>query len=234
MSEIYKFVLGGKEVEYNSDDSAISRDEINKEFDNDEASITMPFNMFPASEFRIFNPAATVWASIIKDGDLIFYGRVAGCSFDIDMGVAKLRLITLKGMLKSKVPNRSYSRSCPYELFSKNCKLKNSSFATPLFNADISLNSARLSLSSKKLSAFASGYFTHGYIEFGNSKSHIISHNGDTLELLFPVPDSFNGIIKVYPGCDKRLSTCETKFNNITNYGGFAFVPAKNPVTEGF
>lgn len=234
MSEIYTFSLGVKEVIYDSDTSFITRDEINKEFDNEEANISMPLDMFPATEFRTFNPATTVWCKIVKNGVMLFYGRVAGCSFDIDAGTAKLKLITLKGMLKSKIPSRTYSRSCPFELFCKDCKLKKEDFALPLFLQDIKMDDSRFKLSSPKIAAFSSGYFTLGYIEFGEAKSHIVAHSSDTLELLFPMPSSFNGIIKVYPGCDKRLDTCENKFKNLVNYGGFAFVPSKNPVTEGF
>ncbi|AIR80132.1 TPA: phage BR0599 family protein [Campylobacter fetus subsp. venerealis] len=234
MSEVYTFSLGAKEIIYDSDTSPITRDEINKEFDNEEANISMPLDLFPATEFRVFNPATTVWCKIVKNGVMIFYGRVAGCSFDIDAGIAKLKLITLKGMLKSKIPSRTYSRSCPFEIFSKDCKLKREDFALYLFEHDIKLDESRFKLTSPKIEAFKSGYFALGYIEFGEAKSHIVAHNDDTLELLFPIPNAFNGIIKVYPGCDKRIDTCETKFNNLVNYGGFAFVPAKNPVTEGF
>src|SRR3546814_2715916 len=36
--------------------------------------------------------------------------------------------------------------------------------------------------------------------------------------------------ISLYPGCDHRRMTCKDKFNNILNYGGFDWIPTKNPM----
>ncbi|MDG4870579.1 phage BR0599 family protein, partial [Guyparkeria sp. 1SP6A2] len=35
--------------------------------------------------------------------------------------------------------------------------------------------------------------------------------------------------IEVYPGCDRTAATCNAKFNNLLNYGGFDFIPPKGP-----
>jgi hypothetical protein len=35
--------------------------------------------------------------------------------------------------------------------------------------------------------------------------------------------------VKIYPGCDRTKETCNDKFSNILNYGGFAWIPAKSP-----
>ncbi len=83
----------------------------------------------------------------------------------------------------------------------------------------------------------ASGYFALGVIEFtsganaGLSRSVSTYVNGPssnkTLNIVPPLPqtptpgDSFT----VYPGCDKRLSTCINKFNNLVHFGGFPWIP---------
>lgn len=36
--------------------------------------------------------------------------------------------------------------------------------------------------------------------------------------------------ITIYPGCDHTRATCESKFNNLLNYGGFDWIPSKNPM----
>lgn len=36
----------------------------------------------------------------------------------------------------------------------------------------------------------------------------------------------------VYLGCDKIHTTCKDKFNNLNNFGGFPFMPAKNPTSR--
>ena len=46
--------------------------------------------------------------------------------------------------------------------------------------------------------------------------------------------------VVVLAGCDHSVTTCDTKFNtpedtqsNVINYGGFPFVPGKNPFETG-
>jgi hypothetical protein len=35
--------------------------------------------------------------------------------------------------------------------------------------------------------------------------------------------------VSYYPGCDRTRLTCSLKFGNIANFGGFPWVPQKNP-----
>jgi hypothetical protein len=34
-------------------------------------------------------------------------------------------------------------------------------------------------------------------------------------------------------GCDHSVSTCAARFGNLANYGGFPFIPTKNPFSTG-
>jgi len=34
-------------------------------------------------------------------------------------------------------------------------------------------------------------------------------------------------------GCDHSVSTCAARFDNLANYGGFPFIPTKNPFSTG-
>jgi uncharacterized phage protein (TIGR02218 family) len=79
------------------------------------------------------------------------------------------------------------------------------------------------------------GYFSLGEMEFISGKNTglrmmIRSHvqaNG-LMSLLQPMPFTIlNGDqVKLYPGCDKTVVTCDGKFNNKLNYGGEPFIPA--------
>jgi hypothetical protein len=39
--------------------------------------------------------------------------------------------------------------------------------------------------------------------------------------------------VTLYAGCDKTQETCKNKFSNARNFGGYKFIPIKNPFTEG-
>lgn len=43
-----------------------------------------------------------------------------------------------------------------------------------------------------------------------------------------------NGVAgDIYPGCKKTSTWCRVKFNNISNFGGFPFMPRENPFESG-
>ncbi|ELF9250511.1 phage BR0599 family protein, partial [Salmonella enterica] len=37
--------------------------------------------------------------------------------------------------------------------------------------------------------------------------------------------------VKLYPGCDRTIATCDNKFANHLNYGGQPHMPGKSPYT---
>jgi uncharacterized phage protein (TIGR02218 family) len=51
--------------------------------------------------------------------------------------------------------------------------------------------------------------------------------SGGLLEIFIPMPFEITPgtKVKIYPGCDKRHTTCRTKFTNILNFRGEPFVP---------
>ena len=77
-------------------------------------------------------------------------------------------------------------------------------------------------------------YFTGGMIVWDNGTFElarfIISHSGDVLELDLALSDFPTGTsILIYPGCNRTLDDCNTKFSNVANYGGQPFYPRKDP-----
>ena len=85
-------------------------------------------------------------------------------------------------------------------------------------------------------SGFAAGWFTSGYVEMlsGDDARMITNHSGNVLQLLLPFP--FNAVgksIDVYAGCGHSIAICKTKYDNIPNFDGYAFVPKKNIFNTG-
>ena len=87
------------------------------------------------------------------------------------------------------------------------------------------------------IASSATNYFAGGYVELdaGNGlkdRRFITSSTNTTLTLNTAFGAALQlGIttILVYPGCDHTLSTCKNKFSNTLNYGGWPFIPSKNP-----
>jgi len=77
-------------------------------------------------------------------------------------------------------------------------------------------------------------WYQFGTIEAAGEIRMIVGSTYDTLTLKF----AFNSVsagdaFTAYPGCDKRVDTCETKFNNKANFLGFPYAPFEELVFKG-
>ena len=99
----------------------------------------------------------------------------------------------------------------------------------------LDLTSAAFSVSIN--ATYDATHFLGGYVEVSQggtvSTRGISDHNNGSgiITLTLPLPDLKVGdTVTAYPGCDHDNSTCSGKFANIDNYGGFPFIPEKNPM----
>lgn len=210
--------------------------ELGKDSLNDDASISCGFDCEPINLYKDFNPSTNINVKIMDaDERLLFYGRIASVEFNAKDGSAAIKLSTLGALMKGKIPTRTFSRECGFELFDENCALNKKDYSLTLLGKDCEFLENFTQIKSAKIGEKPDGYFLGGYVSFNNQHSYIMQHTGDTIFLMFPLKKlNKNVVLYVYAGCDKLLNTCKNKFNNEINYGGFPFVPGKNPVTQGY
>lgn len=128
----------------------------------------------------------------------------------------------------------TYQRSCRHALYSSACGVNKADFVNSITLSSIS----GTTLTFTGANAFADDYFTGGFVEAPNgSKSYIISHIGNQMiiqresqALTDLITTSGATAIDVYPGCDYSRRTCIDVYNNLLNYGGFDWIPTKNPL----
>ncbi|MCU4551587.1 DUF2163 domain-containing protein [Acinetobacter nosocomialis] len=129
--------------------------------------------------------------------------------------------------LKLQMPRNLYTPGCLNTLFDSACGLLSADFAV---NTSIGTNSTPnrilCDLSQPQ------GWFTQGVVEFleGENigiKRTVRLHEAGSLILTLPLlkMPEIGEAIRVYPGCDKRLETCENRFNNRARFRGAPFVP---------
>ena len=84
-------------------------------------------------------------------------------------------------------------------------------------------------------------WFAGGVIRFtsGQNSGRAIEVRGADLatgDLVLSFPPPFpvgtGDAFEIYPGCDKRLSTCIERFDNVLNFRGDPFVPGADKLTE--
>jgi hypothetical protein len=79
--------------------------------------------------------------------------------------------------------------------------------------------------------------FVGGYIRPTGAQDFrmVLAQSGDVLTLLLPFQTDPTGLdVQVFAGCDHvHDSDCALVFDQVANFGGFAFVPSKDVFAQG-
>lgn len=124
-----------------------------------------------------------------------------------------------------------YQRSCRHALYGRGCWLDPANFdaagTVTAISGDV--------LTVTGADAQADGYWTGGMLRAPDGTlSYIIAHSGTSItvqRLSYSLRQSVAPFaVTLYPGCDHSRATCAAKFDNSLNYGGFDWIPTKNPL----
>lgn len=145
----------------------------------------------------------------------------------IDNQIVRASVVSLSDKLKVKMPRNLYQPSCQNSLFDNGCTLDSELF---LVNGSAETGSTKNYVVCSL--AKPQGWFSQGVILFTSGpnvglKRTVRLHNSTGLLLTSPLENTVSAgdTFKVYPGCDKRIDTCVTRFNNIDNFKGTPYVP---------
>lgn len=185
--------------------------------------------------FRVHPPGDVVLAKIYRmhRGDAesvtIWSGRILSVARN---GLkAEVRCESVYTSIKRPELRRLYQRPCPHVLYSGACGISSATYRET--KTIIATSGVEITLG--EMGAFPDGYFAGGYLELEYEtgkfeRRGIASHVASVVTLSFPIIGIQNGaLVKIYPGCDHTIATCDGKFSNSANYGGFTHIPQKNP-----
>ena len=166
----------------------------------------------------------------LNDPDLgtfnMWSGRLVGVSFEppwMSLGCEKIATSLSRTGCWIR-----YMRQCPHTLYMPRCWVNKQAFKATSTVLNLSANKAEVTLS--WLLSQQPGYYVGGILELGGASRFIIAQNGYTLTLSRPLLTlAANAKVDIYPGCDRLAATCNSKFNNLDNYGGFDYIPPKGP-----
>ncbi len=123
-----------------------------------------------------------------------------------------------------------YQRTCGLALYSTRCGISKA-------NASFFVTGNVLTVSGVTITATEFGTEVDGFFLGGSFRTNdfsmnqkIVFHEGTTIRIAravasLEVGDAFT----VRAGCDWARATCRNKFSNEINYGGFPYIPDKNP-----
>jgi uncharacterized phage protein (TIGR02218 family) len=254
--ELYLFTVGARKFYFTSALADItigvqvytsihlSRSEIEDSGEIPKSSVTLeaPRDFEVAELFRVAPPSDVVMLDIsrlhlsdgILEAKLIWTGRVLNCEWTAG-SVCNLTCESLYAALLRRGLRRLYQRQCPHVLYGAACKVSSGSWRTTLNLAAPGSTVSGITISDAGIDALADGYFAGGYLEYFNAEGAIErrgikSHVGADITITHAIPTlTLPATVFLYSGCDHTLTTCDTKFANVANYGGFPYIPKVNP-----
>jgi uncharacterized phage protein (TIGR02218 family) len=161
---------------------------------------------------------------------VLFDGFVANVSLDGELE-AKVLCNPQTKIFDRSAPRIQFMSLCGHILYDERCKVNIALFTftglvSALVNNVITVNGAG--------AVGLADHFTGGFARFPSASTDdarlILTQSGDDMTLLIPFAENVLGQnIDLFAGCDRSLATCDSKFAAVPNYGGFPFVPRKNP-----
>jgi uncharacterized phage protein (TIGR02218 family) len=156
---------------------------------------------------------------------LLFKGRLGNVD-QIGRSSAKLTVNSDLVLLDVDMPRNVYQATCLHTLYDSGCTLAKSAFGT---SGTVGAGSTASVINWGGANANVvqgSITFTSG-VNSGATATVGAIAPASSLTLLYPLPsvpaagDGFT----VYDGCDHTPATCNAKFNNLSNFRGFPYVP---------
>lgn len=244
--EIFRFTSGDKDITlggftYEKIPLRRSSIEQSQNISRSSLKLNIPRTISLVTEF-IAQPPSNVINLIIKrfhrldpDEEVIVLWKGRMINVDFKAGdVCRLICDPLITAMNRTTLRRVYQISCPHMLYRSACKVDEINFRE---NATLTAIDG-LTITSTTFGGQANGYWTGGIVRIEKSgMPHvraILAHTGNDVEIDLMIPGlEVGNIVQTAPGCNGNLTTCETKFNNEDNFGGFPYIPTKNPMGAG-
>lgn len=204
---------------------------------NIKVDVTHPF--IPVYERQELRDTVLVRVKAVNllDPDLQVYhkwsGRLTGLSYDfpvITLGCEKIAASLHRTGCRAR-----YARQCFRCLYQYGCNVDKEAYGVPVQIKRVSKNGYefyywRLPDAPNYDKLAVPNYAVGGMIVFDGMMRTILEDDHQYIRLSQPLKTvKVDDIVMIYPGCDRSSKMCKEKFNNLDNYGGFDFMPAKGP-----
>lgn len=222
----------------------IEKNEINLELGNDIVKVSTHIFYEPFAFINNFILNKNLEIEIFKiyknnDNTIkkvkLYRGYAINYEIEIETKKIIIHCSNISNLFNTKRPARKFDSGCNFKLYGQECSAVKNNYLTNINVSNISISTDRKTLNVSE--TLAVNNFANGILEINNAKQSIsiVSNTANQINLLFPIFNDVSEIenIKIYFGCNKTLDSCKNKFNNIENFGGFPFIPAKNPA-QGF
>ena len=171
---------------------------------------------------RLFLTAWNAPVGIVNN----FLGRVS--TLDVTRTAAKIKVKSYVVMMDLQLPKNTYQPTCLHSLYDSGCTLNRASYSASM---TAGVHSNQMYLTTGTMTQ-PTGYFTQGYVQFTSGQNAgerrtVLSSGAGAFQLQMPLlyPPAVGDAFTAYAGCDHSSATCTAKFNNLSNFRGYEFVP---------
>lgn len=153
----------------------------------------------------------------------IWRGRVVGAALANER--IELQCESIFTSVQRQGLSQQYNLSCRHALYGRQCRVNRAEFSKEL-----------------RITGFDSVSVSHegmdgwhynpvgGYVVInGEIKRSIVGATNTLIHFDPPYKDDTIRSATIYAGCDKTIETCQRHFHNTDNFGGFPYIPIKNP-----
>jgi len=247
---LYAFTLGAATWRYTSSDAdvsvdgyqwkavPISDDGVKQTGDavTDNLTITAPNTIAPVQMFFGTPPSQAIMVRIYHyhegDADAVlgYMGELTAVN-QPQPGTARITCDTISASMRRDGLRLAWQRNCPYALFDEiTCKVNKEPHGTKVRIADVSGNVVFFNGMSKPDGFYTGGFISWTHPSRGLEFLAIESHVSESCQMFGSADTLYYGLeVTVYPGCNRTVSDCTNKFNNLDNYGGVPDMPGKSP-----
>lgn len=170
----------------------------------------------------------------VTDAVVYWKGRVI--SNTLKQQIVDLKCESIFTSMRRSGIRARFQRNCRHVLYGTQCDVDKSAFLV----SDVLSSVDELILTIPIASSYDDDWFTGGVVELPDGSYRMItSHTGDEITINRVSRYLFDNFVLggddldiiLYPGCDRTISTCLDKFDNLDNQGGFKWIPLKNPMS---
>lgn len=167
--------------------------------------------------------------NVVGDSQLVWGGTIKSVTWEGSNAIITCGLLV--SALQRQGPTKLYQRLCPHMLYDAQCAVLESEHNVVGVITIPDVNEPTVfTMAEASGAVFKGGYALRNGNEFRSIKDQVTN----TITLVSP----YNGLetgetIQIFKGCDRAIATCNTVFDNVANYGGFPYIPIKNPYEVG-
>ncbi len=199
--------------------------------------ITGPSDLPIVALFKGTPPSASIWLTVRRkhvgetDTPIYWKGNVTNVQ---KPSPAKCTIIgrPISASLKRTGLRLCWTRECPHFVYGPGCWLNAEDHRVDA----VVDTSAGNTITLETTTGYVDQYFRGGYVQWeanddGTLEQRFIEDQQDLGVTIFGLVSGLvhGQAIGLYPGCDHIPDTCDGKFDNLPNYGGFDKMPGKTP-----